>query len=77
MWTTTRSPTTSGDIEVWNSGTTPVPGNCQSCSPVAASKAVTDPVIPWAKRRPLSNVGVDFGPARCRAVDGFMSNGAA
>ena len=63
-------------MDVWNSGTTPVPGTCHNWRPVAASNAVTVPVMPWANRRPAAYAGVDLGPSRCGAVAGFMVNGA-
>ncbi len=49
-------------------GTTGDPGFCQTCFPVAASNAVTMPVMPIANSRPFENTGVDFGPAPCRAA---------
>ena len=52
-------------------------GFCQSCLPLAASKAVTAPVMPMEYRRPLKNTGVDFGPGPCGLAALFISNGAA
>ena len=37
-------------------------GFCHSVLPVAASQAVTTPVMPIESSRPLVNTGVDFGP---------------
>ena len=43
-------------------GTTLEPGFCHTCLPVAASNAVTTPVMPIEYSLPLANTGVDFGP---------------
>src|SRR5262245_16856481 len=49
-------------------GTTPVPGFCQSCLPVAASHAVTVPTMPMEYSLPLDKIGVDLGPGPWRAA---------
>ena len=51
-----------------NIGITSEPGFCQTCLPLAASNAVTTPVIPIEYSLPLANTGVDFGPWPWRAV---------
>ncbi len=57
-----------------NIGTMLEPGFCQSCLPVAASKAVTIPVIPIEYSLPFENTGVDFGPCPCFAAAAFIVN---
>ena len=53
------------------------PGFCQIVRPVAASHAVTTPVMPIDKSRPFANTGVDFGPALWRAEALFIVKGAS
>jgi hypothetical protein len=52
----------------------PLPAFCQTCLPLAASHAVTVPVMPIEYSRPLKNTGVDFGPGPCCFVAGFIAN---
>ena len=70
------SPRSTSGEKAWvvNIGTTGDPGFCQSCFPLAASNAVTMPVMPIANSRPFENTGVDFGPIPCRAAPLFMVN---
>jgi hypothetical protein len=63
-------------MAVWNCGCADGGEVCHSRRPVLASNAVTMLVMPKVKRRPLANVGVDFGPAPWRAVAGTMLNAA-
>src|SRR5688572_23343617 len=76
-WKMTSPRSTSGEKE-WlvYIGTTRDPGFCQSCLPVAASKAVTTPVMPIAYNLPLASVGVDFGPGPWGTAALCMVNGA-
>ena len=52
------------------------PGFCQTCLPLAASHAVTVPVMPIEYSRLLENTGVDFGPGPCCTVALIIVNGA-
>ena len=52
------------------------PGFCHTCLPLAASHAVTMPVIPIEYSRLLKKTGVDLGPGPCWTVALCIVNGA-